>query len=99
MDDLHKIGLKMREWRFKKLSSSSGEAMSLTPIPVPPPLPLPPSRKVHLWGIFFALPAEHKFKETNTEQVSQALEKKPKALYTDNNYYCKHTIIRNNLLR
>ena len=98
MDDLHEIGLKMREWRFKELSSSSGGAMSLTPIPIPPTPPPPPSRKVHLWGIFFALPAEHKFKETDTEQESQTLERKPKALYTDNNYFCKDTIIRNNLL-
>ena len=49
-------------------SYSSGGAMSLTPIPAPP-LPTPLSRKVHLWGIFFALPAEHKFKETDTEQL------------------------------
>jgi len=35
---LHKIGLKMKEWRFKELSSSSGGAMSLTPID-PSPLP------------------------------------------------------------
>ena len=39
--DLRKIGRKMREWRFKELSSYSGGAMSLTPLP--PPYPLLPS--------------------------------------------------------
>ena len=74
MDDLHRIGLKMKEWRFKELRSSSGGAISLTPW-IPPPSP--PSRKVHLWGIFFSLPAELKFKE-NTEKESETLERKPK---------------------
>ena len=79
MDDLRKIGLKIRELRFKELSSPPGGAMSLTPV-----LP-PPSRKVHLWVIFCALPAELKCEETDTEQESRALERKPNALYTDNN--------------
>ena len=40
---------------------------------------------MHLWVIFCALPAELKCKETDTEQESQALERKPKDLYTDKN--------------
>ena len=50
MAGLREIGVKMREWHFRELSSwisKRGRAMSC----------LPPTRKVHLWCIFFALPA------------------------------------------
>ena len=53
MADLHKIGLKMREWRLESLLAplffSKGGVTSCTPLP-----PCPP-RKVHLWCIVFAL--------------------------------------------
>ena len=55
--DLRKRGLKMREWRFKELGFSQGEAMSLTPLA--PFLP----RKVHLWGMDDPLPTELRFWE------------------------------------
>ena len=50
--------------------------MSLTPLPPSPtPSPPPPQRKVHLWGIYFALPAMTgplpaglKFKENTAKQ-------------------------------
>ena len=71
--NLRQIGLKMRERQFKELSSSQGGAMSLTPLP-PPPHPPFPARKVHLWHIFFAvpamngcLPAELKFRVNTAE--------------------------------
>ena len=35
MANLRKIGLKIREWRFKELSFFQGGAMSLTPLPLP----------------------------------------------------------------
>ena len=73
MSNLHKIGLKMREWHFRELSSSISQlGWSHVPSlykPLPPPPPLPP-RKVHLRHIFFALlamndtlPAKLKFRE------------------------------------
>ena len=53
MADLWKIGVKMREWHFRELSSwisKRGRPMSHLP-------PSPPSTIVHLWCVFFSLPA------------------------------------------
>ena len=73
MTDLHKIGLKMREWHFRevlapKFPSECG-AMSLTLLSS---FSSPPPRKLRLWRIFFALPAmngplpaELKFRENS----------------------------------
>ena len=46
--DLRKIDHKMREWRFKELSSYSGWAMSLTPTPYPTSYFPPPQESTPL---------------------------------------------------
>ena len=53
--DLRKVGLKMREWRFREPSSYISQwGRGHVPQSTTPP---PPPRKLCLWPIFFALPA------------------------------------------
>ena len=70
--DLRKIGLKMREWRFRELAPkfhSEVEAMSLTPLPPPPRESSPLAQFWALPAMNGPLPAELKFREITTDLI------------------------------
>ena len=70
--DLRKIGLKMREWRFRELapkSHSEVEAMSLTPLPPSPKESAPLAHFFALPAMNSPLPAELKFREISTDLI------------------------------
>ena len=70
--DLRKVGLKIREWRFRELAPkfhSEVEAMSLTPLPPSPKESAPLAHFFALQAMNGPLPAELKFREITTDLI------------------------------